>query len=144
MEYYDWIKWFHVVSLISWFAVLFYLPRLFVYHAEHRENSDFVKVVKIMERKLYKFIGIPAFWATLISGIAMIALNPGLFQSGGWLHAKLTLMVFLIVFFFSMGRFQRQFAQDQCDKNGSFFRKYNEIPTILMLLIVAMVIIKPF
>ncbi len=144
MEYYDWIKWFHVVSLISWFAVLFYLPRLFVYHAENSDNSEFVKVVKIMEMKLYKYIGVPAFWATLISGIAMIALNPGLFQSGGWLHAKLTLMVFLIAFFFSMGYYRKQFLEDRCEKTGSFFRKYNEIPTILMLLIVAMVIVKPF
>ena len=61
MEYYLWIKWFHVVSLISWFAVLFYMPRLFVYHAENIENEGFIKVIKIMEKKIYYYIGVPAF-----------------------------------------------------------------------------------
>jgi len=144
MEYYDWIKWFHVSAMVSWFAVLFYMPRLFVYHAENRENIDFIKVLKIMERKIYYLIGIPAFWATLISGAIMIGLNPGLFQSGGWLHAKLLFVFFLIIFFFSMGYFYKKFLVDECEKSGKFFRKYNEIPTILMLLIVAMVIVKPF
>jgi putative membrane protein len=130
--------------------VLFYLPRLFVYHAENKDNEGFVKVAKVMERKLYRFIGIPAFWATLISGIALIALSKSyyggasVFAQGGWMHAKSTLLVFLIVFFFSMGRYLKQFAEDRCEKSGSFFRKYNEIPTVLMLLIVAMVIVKPF
>ena len=90
MEYYNWILAFHVMSLISWMAVLFYLPRLFVYHTEHAGNAGFVEVVKIQEYKIYHYIGVPAMWATILSGGAMIALNPGLFQSGGWLHAKLT------------------------------------------------------
>jgi len=144
LEYYDWIKWFHVISMISWFAVLFYMPRLFVYHAENIDKKDFVDIVKVMEKKIYKFIGIPAFWATLISGLIMIALNPGLFQSGGWLHAKLALVLILTIFFFSMGYYRKQFLEDKCKKSGSFFRKYNEIPTILMFIIVAMVIVKPF
>lgn len=144
MQYYNWIMWFHVVSMVSWFAVLFYMPRLFVYHAENIDNTDFVKVVRVMERKIYYFIGVPAFWATLISGIVMIALNPALFQTGGWLHAKLLFVVFLIGFFFSMGHYYKKFLTDECNKSGKFFRKYNEIPTVLMLLIVAMVIVKPF
>ncbi|MDF1882201.1 protoporphyrinogen oxidase HemJ [Sulfurimonas sp. MAG313] len=144
MQYYDWIKWFHLISLISWFAVLFYMPRLFVYHVENLDKKDFVDVVKVMEKKIYKFIGIPAFWATLMSGLVMIALNPGLFQSGGWLHAKLALVFILILFFFSMGHYRKQFLEDRCEKSSSFFRKYNEIPTILMFIIVAMVIVKPF
>ena len=144
MEYYLWIKWFHVVAMVAWFAVLFYMPRLFVYHAENRHNADFIKVIKVMERKIYYAIGVPSFWATLISGVAMIVLNPGLFQSGGWLHAKLTLVVLLIVYFFSMGSYYKKLLSDACDKSGKFFRYYNEIPTILLLLIVAMVIVKPF
>ena len=74
----------------------------------------------------------------------MIVLNPGLFQSGGWLHAKLLFVAFLIGFFFSMGHFYKKFLADECYKNGKFFRMYNEIPTVLMLIIVAMVIVKPF
>ena len=144
MEYYVWIKWFHLASLISWFAVLFYMPRLFVNHAENRDNKDFIKVIKVMERKIYNAIGIPAFWATLVTGIVMIALNPGLFQSGGWLHAKLLFVVFLIGYFFSMGHFYKKLLADECNKSGKYFRFYNEVPTILMLLILAMVIVKPF
>jgi len=144
VEYYNWIMWFHIASLISWFAVLFYMPRLFVYHAENAQNKGFVEVVKIMERKIYLAIGVPAFWATLISGTAMIVLNPALFQSGGWLHAKLFFVFLLTIFFFSMGYFRKKLLVDECTKSGKFFRFYNEVPTILMLLIVAMVIVKPF
>ena len=72
MNYYNAILVFHILSFLSWFAMLFYLPRLFVYHAENREKSDFVKVVKIMEYKLIKYIGNPAMWATIISGTILI------------------------------------------------------------------------
>ena len=65
---YEWVLWFHVISFISWFAVLFYLPRLFVYHAENIDNGGFVEVVKIQEMKLYKYIGVPSMWATIFSG----------------------------------------------------------------------------
>ncbi len=68
---YNWILWFHILSLISWFAVLFYLPRLFVYHAENIDNAGFVKVIKVMEMKIYRYIGVPAMWATVISGFYM-------------------------------------------------------------------------
>ncbi len=144
MEYYSWILWFHIISMVAWFAVLFYMPRLFVYHAENADNKGFVEVVKVMERKIYYAIGVPSMWATIISGAIMIALNPGLFQSGGWLHAKLTLVAILIGYFFSMGHYYKKLLADECDKSGKFFRFYNEAPTILLLLIVAMVIVKPF
>jgi putative membrane protein len=130
--------------MVAWFAVLFYMPRLFVYHAENADNKGFVEVVKVMERKIYYAIGVPSMWATIISGSVMIALNPGLFQSGGWLHAKLTLVAILIGYFFSMGHYYKKLLADDCDKSGKFFRFYNEAPTILLLLIVAMVIVKPF
>lgn len=144
MQYYTWILWFHIISMVAWFAVLFYMPRLFVYHAENADNKGFVDVVKVMERKIYYAIGVPSMWATIISGAVMIALNPGLFQSGGWLHAKLTLVAILIGYFFSMGHYYKKLLADECNKSGKFFRYYNEAPTILLLLIVAMVIVKPF
>ncbi len=144
MEYYNWILVFHIISFVSWMAMLFYLPRLFVYHQEHSNNKEFVKVVKIQELKLYKYIGVPAFWATLISGILMISLNPSLFKSGGWLHAKLLFVVFLIAYHFSLGYFRKELEFDRCSKSGKFFRFYNEVPTLLMILIVIMVIVKPF
>jgi len=141
---YIWIKAIHIIFVISWMAVLFYLPRLFVYHAENKDNDGFVKVVKIMEKKLFYFIGIPAFVITLITGIAMIILNPELFKSGGWLHAKLTAVALLIGFFIHNEIVRRRFEKDLCNKSGKFFRIYNEIPTILMIIIVILVIVKPF
>ena len=144
MAYYNWILAFHVMSLISWMAMLFYLPRLFVYHAEHAHNSGFVEVIKIQEHKLYHFIGVPAMWATVISGVTMIALNPGLFQSGVWLHVKLTAALLLIVYHFTLGRYVKAFKEDSCTKSGKFFRAYNEVPTLLMIFIVIMVVVKPF
>ncbi len=143
MEYYLWIKAFHVMSVISWMAMLFYLPRLFVYHAEHRDNQGFVEVVKIQERKLYYFIGVPAFWASLLSGAAMIALSPELFKTGMWLHIKLTAAFLLILYHFSLGYFLKKFASNSCAKSGRFFRIYNEVPTILMIIIVIMAVVKP-
>ena len=139
---YEWVLWFHVISFISWFAVLFYLPRLFVYHAENINNAGFVEVVKIQEMKLFKYIGVPSMWATILSGSYLIY-EIG-FAGNGWLHAKLLFLVFLIAFFFSMNKYRIEFLEDRCTKSGKFFRMYNEIPTILMLLIVGMVVLKPF
>lgn len=147
---YDWIIWFHILSLISWYAVLFYMPRLFVYHAENIDNEGFVKVVKVMEMKIYKYIGVPAMWATIISGVAMIFLSSShyggvnIMSTGGWMHAKIFFVLILVAYFFSLGYFRKKFLEDKCQKSGKFFRAYNEVPTILLLLIVAMVIIRPF
>ncbi|WP_457621126.1 protoporphyrinogen oxidase HemJ [Persephonella sp.] len=141
---YLWIKALHIMAVISWFAVLFYLPRLFVYHAENREKREFVSVVKIMEYKLHKFIGIPAFWGTVITGSLLIFMNPDLFKSGGWLHAKLLFVTFLIIYYIYTAVLRRKLEADQCDKSGKFFRMYNEIPTILMIIIVSLAVVKPF
>ncbi|MEA2073037.1 MAG: protoporphyrinogen oxidase HemJ [Campylobacterota bacterium] len=139
---YDWILWFHVISFISWFAVLFYLPRLFVYHAENIDNSGFVEVVKVQEMKLFKYIGVPSMWATVLSGLGLAYMYG--FSGNGWIHAKITLVVLLMAYFFSMNKYRIEFLEDRCEKSGKFFRMYNEVPTILMLLIVAMVVFKPF
>jgi len=143
MEYYLWIKAFHVISVISWMAMLFYLPRLFVYHVEHQDNEGFVEVVKIQEHKLYYFIGVPAMWASLLSGIAMIALSPELFKTGLWLHIKLTAAAFMLLYHLSLRFFLKRLSQKSCNKSGKFFRIYNEVPTILMIIIVIMAVAKP-
>lgn len=139
---YSWILWFHILSLVSWFAVLFYLPRLFVYHAENIDNEGFVKVIKIMEMKIYKYIGVPAMWATVFSGLYM-SFEIG-FSGNGWLHAKILFVVILMAYFFSLGRYRIQFLEDRCEKSGKFFRMYNEVPTILLMVVVGLVIFKPF
>ncbi|QOY54991.1 CopD family protein [Candidatus Sulfurimonas marisnigri] len=147
---YSWIIWFHILSFTSWFAVLFYMPRLFVYHAENIDNEGFVEVVKVMEMKIYKYIGVPSMWATVVSGVAMIFLSTShyggvnIMSTGGWLHAKIFLVVVLMGYFFSMGYYRNKFLNNECTKSGKFFRVYNEVPTLLLLAIVALVIFKPF
>lgn len=142
MEYYTWILTFHVVAFMSWMAMLFYLPRLFVYHVENSEKKEFVEIVKIQEFKIYKYIGAPAMWATIASGALMLALNSSILSSGGWMHAKLTVLAFLIVYSFSLEKYRKELATDTCKKSGKFFRMYNEIPTMLAILIVGYVITK--
>jgi putative membrane protein len=146
---YNWVVWFHIISMVSWFAVLFYLPRLFVYHVENAQNKGFLEVIEVMEMKIYKYIGVPAFWATLLSGTALIVMSTehygiNAFQTGGWLHAKLSLVAILVAYFFSLGHYRLKLKVDAAYKNGKFFRLYNEVPTLLLMAIVALVIIKPF
>jgi putative membrane protein len=144
MAYYNWVLAFHVMSFISWMAMLFYQPRLYVYHREHEQNGAcFTDVIKIQEEKLYSFIGVPALWATLLSGLLMIYLNPALFESGIWLYIKLAAIVLLIAYHYSLGYFKQKLKDGNCTKSGKFFRAYNEVPTLLMILIVIMVVIKP-
>ena len=145
MEYYTWILTFHVVSVLSWMAMLFYLPRLYVYHVENSEKKEFIEVVKIQEYKIYKYIGMPAMWATIISGAIMISLNPVLITEPNvnyWMHAKLTVLIFLIAYSFSLEYYRKQLSNDTCKRSGKFFRMYNEVPTILAILIVTFVIVK--
>lgn len=142
---YNWVLWFHVLSFVSWYAAIFYIPRQFVYHVEHKENKGFVEVIKIMEYKLLKYIGVPAMWATIISGSFMIYMSDfELFKTGGWLHAKLLFVAILTAYFFSLEHFRKKLERGECTKSGKFFRAYNEVPTLLLFLIVAMVVIKPF
>ena len=146
MEYYTWILTFHIIAVMSWMAMLFYLPRLFVYHVENIEKKEFVEVVKIQEYKIYKYIGAPAMWATIFSGIAMLSLNTSLldFSLNPWMYAKLFTLLVLIVYSFSLEKYRKELEADVCKKSGKFFRMYNEMPTMLAILIVAYVITKTF
>jgi putative membrane protein len=125
-------------------AMLFYLPRLFVYHSEHKDKKEFVEVAKIQEYKLYKYIGVPAMWATVLSGISMLLLNPSILSGGGWMHAKITVVILLIAYSYSLDFYRKQLEADICQKSGKFFRAYNEVPTILAIFIVIFVVVKPF
>lgn len=146
MEYYTWILTFHIMAVMSWMAMLFYQPRLYVYHTENKDKKDFVDVVKIQELKMYKYIGIPAMWATIVSGTVILYLNPFLLSSeaGGWMYAKLFFVFFLIVYSYSLGYYRRKLERNDYERSGKFFRAYNEVPTILALLVVAYVITKTF
>ena len=141
MEYYLEILSFHIMAVLSWMAVLFYMPRLFVYHQEHQDKKEFTDVIKIQEIKIYKVIGLPAMWATIISGAVLIYLNPSLLEQG-WMIAKLLVLSLLIAYSFSMEYFRKLLAQGNCYRNGQFFRAYNEVPTLFSILIVVFVITK--
>ena len=146
MEYYSWILTFHIMAVMSWMAMLFYLPRIFVYHTENKDKKDYVSVAKIQELKIYKVIGAPAMWASILSGTIMLFLNPNLLSSeaGGWMHAKLLFVVFLVAYSFSLEYYRKELEKENYSKSGNFFRAYNEVPTILALLIVGYVITKTF
>jgi len=141
VEYYSYILAFHIIAVLSWMAMLFYMPRLFVYHVEHCQKKEFVEVVKIQEEKIYKVIGFPAKIATILSGATMLYLNPALL-SQDWMIAKLGLLGLLIIYSFSLEKIRFKLKQNDCYKNGQFFRAYNEIPTLLAILIVTFVITK--
>lgn len=142
MEYYQYILIFHVMAFMSWMASLFYLPRLFVYHAENMDKPDFVEIVKIQEYKLYKYIDVPAMWATIISGATMFILNPVLFDIGIWAYGKIAVALLLVGYDLSMNHYRKQLLTDTCKKSGKFFRSYNEFPTLISILIVTYVILK--
>jgi putative membrane protein len=144
MEYYNWILAFHVMSVLSWMAMLFYMPRLFIYHIEHKKNGKaFTDVIEMQEEKLWRIIGVPAAWASLVSGLFMIYLNPALFDSGVWLYVKLVAIVLMLMYHLSLNKIRQKLLSDSCTKSGKQMRFYNEIPTILMIIIVIMVVIKP-
>ena len=140
-NYYLEIKAFHIVAVLSWMALLFYMPRLFVYHQEHQDKKDFTDVVKIQEYKIYKVIGAPAMWATIISGATLLYINPELLKQP-WMHGKLAVLFLLIAYTFSLEYFRKRLERDICKKSGQFFRAYNEIPTLFAILIVVFVITK--
>lgn len=146
MEYYTWILTFHIMAMMSWMAMLFYQPRLYVYHTEHKDKAQFVEVVEIQEYKMYKYIGIPAMWASVISGVVMLVLNPYSLTSDSepWMYAKLFVVVLLIAYSHSLGYYMKQLKKGNFERSGNFYRAYNEVPTILSLLIVGYVITKTF
>ncbi|SFJ10630.1 protoporphyrinogen oxidase HemJ [Aerobium aerolatum] len=139
---YPWIKALHVIAVISWMAGMLYLPRLFVYHAEAEIGSDKAETFKVMERRLLRAIINPAMMATWILGLWLAW--RGFQFSGGWLHAKLGLVVALSGVHGYLSASVRRFAQDQNVKASRHWRIVNEIPTVLMILIVILVVVKPF
>jgi len=141
MTYYSEILAFHIIAVLSWMSMLFYMPRLFVYHQEHKDTKAFTDVVKVQERKIYKIIGMPAMWASIVSGGTLVFLNPMLLEQG-WFIAKLIMLVLMVAFSFSLEYFRKVLEQDKCQKSGQFFRAYNEVPTLFAILIVTFVITK--
>ncbi len=137
-----WLKAFHLIALISWFAGIFYLPRLFVYHALATEQAT-RDHLKIMERKLYRFIT-PFMVLTIVFGIAMILTNPDYYLRAGWLHAKLALVALLVVYHLYCGRLVKRFADDANARSHVFYRWFNELPVLVLFGAVILAVVKPF
>ena len=138
-----WVKAFHIIAVVCWFAALFYLPRLFVYHAACEDKAGRERF-NIMQRKLYRGIATPSMIATLILGVWLLSYNLDYYKSAGWLHAKLTLIVILIGYHHICGSFVKKFARGECHINHVFFRWFNEFPVFLLIGIVVLVVVKPF
>lgn len=139
---YPWIKALHVIAVISWMAGMLYLPRLFVYHAEADIGSDKAETFKVMERRLLRAIINPAMSATWVLGLWLAW--RGFQFSGGWLHAKLALVIALSGVHGYLSASVRRFAEDKNMKASRHWRIVNEVPTVLMILIVILVVVKPF
>ena len=141
---YIWIKAGHIISVIAWMAGLFYLPRLYVYHSNALRGSELSETLKIMERRLYRVIMVPAMLLSIIfGGLLTYYLWPEIMQEG-WAHVKTVCIFLMIIFNFSLGGWRRKFERDANEKSESFYRKINEIPTVLMIIIVIAVIVRPF
>lgn len=136
-----WLKAFHIVFVISWFAALLYLPRLFVYHAGTTDAAG-IERFKVMERRLFGMMTLAALLAAAF-GIAMLTLAPG-YLSFGWLHAKLTLVALLIAYHFWCYRLLVAFRVGANRHSPNWYRLFNEIPTVLLIAIVVLVVVKPF
>ncbi len=144
MDWYGWVKALHVISVLAWMSGMMYLPRLFVYHAESAAGSEKSETFKVMERRLYRGITTPAMIATWIFGL-WLAFGFGIVDfSQGWMWLKAILVIALTGVHGFYGRLLRDFANDRNTRPAKFFRMINEVPFVLAIVIVIMVIVKPF
>ena len=134
-----WLKMFHIFAIVSWFAGLLYLPRLFVYHASSADAPT-KDVFAHMEKRLYWFIMTPAMLLGLAMGVGLLSNG----FHGGWLLAKLALVMIVIIFHISCAYYMRQLRNNTCRASARFFRFYNEVPAVLLLAILWLVVLKPF
>jgi len=147
MNVYLWLKAFHIIAVVAWTAGMLYLPRLFVYHCAAEKGSVQSETFKVMERRLLRGIINPAMIATWVLGLSLAWLGPdsrnGWFDSG-WLQAKIVLVLVLSAMHGLFARWVKDFAAD-CNRNSQkFYRIINEVPTVLLILIVLLVVLKPF
>ncbi|RMF18594.1 MAG: protoporphyrinogen oxidase HemJ [Gammaproteobacteria bacterium] len=138
-----WLKAIHIMAVVSWFAGLFYLPRLFVYHAMTEDQTGKDRF-KIMERKLYRGIMTPAMIATYLFGFWIVALSPGAYFAYGWFHAKLLIVLLLTLYHFWCGRLIKVFAEDANTRSHVWYRFFNELPTLGLIGAVILVVVRPF
>jgi len=145
MEMYQWIKALHLISVIAWMAGLLYLPRLYVYHCDAEPGSDKSETFKVMERRLLRAIMNPAMIATWLMGLALLA-TPGVVDWGRdlWIYPKLASVGVLTWLHHWLGLRRKDFAADRNSRTGRTYRMMNEVPTVALIVIVIMVIVRPF
>lgn len=136
-------KAFHIIAMVCWFAAIFYLPRLFVYHAMSGDAVSQERFV-VMERKLYRGIMTPAMVATWAFGLAMVVNNFAIYKTQGWLHAKLLLVVALTMYHFACGHFRKKLINNPTYKTHTYWRWFNEVPVFILIAVVILVVVKPF
>jgi protoporphyrinogen IX oxidase len=142
---YLWLKALHIIAVIAWMAGKLYLPRLFVYHAAAKPGSELSETLKMMERRLLKLIINPAMIATWLLGLSLIWLmGKDAFVQSGWLHAKLVLVFAMTGLHGFFARLVKQFDTDRNQRSQRFYRIINEIPTVLLIVIVVLATVKPF
>jgi putative membrane protein len=141
---YDWLKALHIVAVIAWMAGLLYLPRLFVYHADVAPESEAAALFKVMERRLLRRIVNPAMIAVWLFGILLVLASPTELLKAGWLHTKLALVVALTLLHHLYARWRRDFERGENKHSARFYRILNEVPALLVILIVILVVVKPF
>ena len=139
---YRWILALHVIAIISWMAGMLYIWRLYVYHALATEQTT-IDTFQVMERRLMNFITTPAMIVSLLTGVSLLMQNTALFKAG-WMHVKLTLLIFLFASHGMASAYRKKLMRDPKVKSDKFFRVMNEVPTVLMILIVIAVIVRPF
>ncbi len=139
-----WVKAFHIVAVVTWFAAMFYLPRLFVYHASAEDQVSRERF-KIMERKLYRGIMTPSMIVVLVLGAWLLTFNPRYyFIDSHWMHAKLTLVALLVIYHVYCGHLLNVFRDDNNQRSHVFYRWFNEIPVVMLIAIVILVVVRPF
>lgn len=139
---YLWIKAFHIIAVVTWFAGLFYLPRLFVYHAQSKDDVSKERF-KVMERKLYRGIMLPSMIIALGLGIWLVMLAPA-WLTQGWMHVKLALVIALLAYHFTCAAMLKRFATDSNTRSHVFYRWFNEAPVLVLVTVVILVVVKPF
>ncbi len=140
---YPWVKALHVISVIAWMAGMLYLPRLYVYHADKAPGSEASEMLKVMERRLLRAIVNPAMIAAFAFGAMLLATPGAIDWSAWWIHAKLVLVVIMAGAHGFLARWRRDFADDRNTRPARFYRIANEVPTLLMIAIVILVIVRP-
>jgi putative membrane protein len=138
------IKAFHIIAIIAWMAGLLYLPRLFVYHAQSKTGSEQSETFKVMERRLLRYITTPAMLASWVLGLALAFSGVIDWSKDGWFHAKLFLVLLLSAYHGLLAKWTKDFALDRNTHSARFYRIANEVPTLLMILIVILVVVRPF